>query len=362
MELLDRKKQYLIVGAHLLVWLVLFGLPWLIFTNDPGGFELHVMRSWIPLAGYALIFYANYLLFIKRYLFTKKFTLFIIFNLLLLALVFTVSQLLRDFNMPEMMPKPENMDKVMPFMDKPAKDFNGKPPVSLFMFMDALFLLIPLALSFALKVGERWLKIEKDRSEIENKQLETELQHLRYQLQPHFFFNSLNNIYSLIETYPAKAQEAVHSLSKLMRYLLYETEQSKVDLAQEIYFMERYIQLMDLRLTDKTKTIISFPEKVPQKYYIAPLLFIPLIENAYKHGVSTAQNSSINFQIVLIGGRIHFSSENTNNPKNKDDRSGSGIGIENLKKRLQLLYPQKYIFNSGLRGDTFWTVLILDLE
>jgi hypothetical protein len=362
MELIDKKKRILIIGAHFLVWLVLFGLPLLMFFNSPDNSYQHLFRAWLPLFFFAILFYLNYLLLTDRYLFKKKFALYFLFNSLLVIVIFLAMSFLKEMILfDDMMHKMKPMDGVSFEGNMPPIDFKSKPSMALFMFMDFMFLLIPIGLSLALKIGEKWIRVEREKNEIETKQLETELLHLRYQLQPHFFFNSLNNIYSLVDYAPLKAKEAIHSLSKLMRYLLYETEQKKVDLAQELYFLERYIQLMELRLTDKTKTSYVFPEKVPQKYYIAPLLFIPLIENAYKHGTSTLQESIINFQIALIGDRIHFSSENSNFPKDENDKSISGIGIENLKKRLQLIYPEKFLFNSGVRGDKYCTVLIIDL-
>ena len=231
-----------------------------------------------------------------------------------------------------------------------------------FIFKDLFSFFIPIIFSIAVKATENWIKTEAEKKEIENKNLESELQHLRYQLQPHFFFNSLNNIYSLVEVSPSKAQEAIHNLSKLMRYLLYDTTREKVELSDEINFLKKYIQLMEIRQTDKTKTIYVFPETENTSYRIAPLLFIPMIENAYKHGVSATQNSRISFGMTIKDNQLLFSSENSNFPKSTSDKSGSGIGLDNLKKRLELLYYDKYELRKGLRDNTFWITLRIELD
>nr|WP_294859610.1 histidine kinase [uncultured Fluviicola sp.] len=215
-------------------------------------------------------------------------------------------------------------------------------PSNFFVLKDLFSLFIPIIFAIALRAMERWVKTEAEKKEIVNKNLESELEHLRYQLQPHFFFNSLNNIYSLIEISPTKAQDTILGLSKLMRYLLYETNHKQVDLAHEISFLTNYIKLMEIRLTDKTTTKYFFPKVDEKKYFIAPLLFIPMIENAYKHGVSATHLSQIYFSLELNEDYLLFICENTSFPKTESDFSGSGIGLDNLRKRLELLYPGRH--------------------
>lgn len=247
-----------------------------------------------------------------------------------------------------------------------------------FVIKDFFSLFIPIIFAIALRAMERWIKAEAEKKEIENKNLESELEHLRYQLQPHFFFNSLNNIYSLIEISPTKAQDTVLGLSKLMRYLLYETNHEQVDLAHEISFLINYIKLMEIRQSDKTTTTFSFPEIEEKRYFIAPLLFISMIENAYKHGVSATLPSQIYFGLELRDDHLLFMSGNTNFPKNKSDISGSGIGLDNLRKRLELLYPGHHELTimtekklmylpekegmEELKDDLFWVRLRIDLK
>ena len=188
-----------------------------------------------------------------------------------------------------------------------------------------------------------------------------EVRALQAQINPHFLFNTLNNIYSLIAINQDKAQYAVHDLSKMLRHVLYENNQHFVPINKEFEFMKSYIELMSLRLPKNTRLEISIPEQANNSM-IAPLLFIPLLENAFKHGVSSTQESFINIKFDLQNGnRIDCRVENSNYPKKDNDRSGSGIGLINLQRRLELLYSGKYIFNREIQDDKFVTQLIIQL-
>jgi LytS/YehU family sensor histidine kinase len=213
-------------------------------------------------------------------------------------------------------------------------------------------MIIPVTISAAVGIAERWSRDEDEKREREKEMLNTELQHLKYQLQPHFFFNSLNTVYALIENSPTLAQETVHNLASLMRYMLYETDQRNVKLSSEVRFMIQYIALMKLRISPRTKITTNF-QALGDNYEIVPLLFISLIENAFKHGVSATQPSDIFFKLSVSDDKVCFYAENTNFPKTADDKSGKGIGLINLQKRLQLSYPDKYQFNTWVKDNLF---------
>ena len=235
--------------------------------------------------------------------------------------------------------------------DRP-KMLGKRPPEALRYFFDFLIYLITVAFSIAINKSKKMQKAEELKIEADNIKLQSELQHLKYQLQPHFFFNALNNIYSLIDFDSEKAKQSVHSLSKLMRHLLYKTDVDKISLSEEIDFLNKYIDLMSLRLNDKTKVYTNFPTKI-SSLEVAPLLFISIVENAFKHGVSATQHSDISFKMEVIEDEIQFTASNSNFPKTDTDKSGSGIGVENLKKRLNLLYPDKHEFHSCLNDGMY---------
>lgn len=341
------KNKFLLGFLHLMVWLVLFAFPYLLSSGQNQAIKAVVFFSWIPLFLYAIIFYCNYFLLIERFLFSKKIIWFALINILLIAIFIYTNDSIKDVFFENQMVHSDKEDAF-------------KPPRSLFIYINIILFSVPVVFSIAVKTTERWIKTEAERHEAVTIKLASELQHLKYQLQPHFFFNSLNNIYSLVDVSPEKAKQTIHSLSKLMRYLLYQTNNEKVSLISEIQFMINYIELMKLRFTENTKIVYDFPV-LTQDLQVAPLLFISLIENAFKHGISASQETEIFFKMSCDDNKIHFSIKNHNFPKTISDKSGSGIGLQNMEKRLQLLYPEKYQFTTAVKEGFFIVNLILEI-
>ena len=340
------KNKKITVFSHLLVWLVLFSMPYVLSYGQEQDINRVIAHFWIPLVFYAIIFYFNYFILIDRFLFSKKTIQFIIINVIIIALFITLKEKIEDIYFNDIINKTANKD-------------GNRPPFKMFIYIQMLSYMAPLLFSIALKTTQRWIKTEAERKEAANFKLQSELQHLHYQLQPHFFFNSLNNIYSLVDISPEQAKKSIHSLSKLMRYMLYETNMELIPLSKEIDFMKKYIDLMKLRVSDKTDVSYSFPTE-ETGIQIAPLLFISLIENAFKHGVSASKESNIVLNMTFNKKTILFTIENDNFPKKTDDKSGSGIGLKNLEKRLQLMYPDKYDFETQVKDNRFLATLKIE--
>jgi LytS/YehU family sensor histidine kinase len=302
--------------------------------------------SWLPLVYSAMLFYFNYFFLIDKFVFSKKIPAYVIINLLAIVLLAFISFQIKETYFPKI--KEPIASALAAARPKPSRNF--------LIYKDNIYLVFTIIVALAIRITERWTKAEAGIREAEKEKLNSELMHLKYQLQPHFFFNSLNNIYSLISISPSDAQEAVHSLGKLMRYLIYDTEAPRVELKSEVEFMQRYIELMKLRISDKTKVAADF-QKISAHRKIAPLLFVSLIENAFKHGVSSTQCSEIHFSLQMTEQEVIFSASNFNFPKSDKDESGSGIGLNNLRKRLDLLYPGKYTFKTELNNNIFHSEL-----
>ena len=196
---------------------------------------------------------------------------------------------------------------------------------------------------------------EQERKEAEQKKVEAELKNLKNQLNPHFLFNTLNNIYALIAISQDKSQEAVMELSKMLRYVLYDADTDTVPISKEVEFISNYVKLMKLRLSSKVDVQVDMQVDRNPSFPIAPLLFISMIENAFKHGVSSQQNSFIHFSILLTEDNdIVCNLRNSYFPKDENqDKSGSGIGVENTKKRLELIYPGRHSYTYSVEGDTY---------
>jgi LytS/YehU family sensor histidine kinase len=205
--------------------------------------------------------------------------------------------------------------------------------------------------------------VDSERKELAKAKSEAELQNLKNQINPHFLLNTLNNIYALIEFDPPRAQQALMDLSKMLRHLLYENNQAYVPLRQEAAFMRNYIALMRIRLADNVKLTTRISHSEQENTLISPLIFISLIENAFKHGISGEKPSFIDISLrELPGGKVEFVSRNSYFPKSESDKSGSGIGLELVKKRLELLYPGNYQWKTSIEKDIYSTILLIDTK
>src|SRR5690606_23271534 len=199
-----------------------------------------------------------------------------------------------------------------------------------------------MLLSTAVYVISSNFKTREDRKSLETEKLNAELAFLRSQINPHFLFNSLNNIYSLAYKKSEKTPEAILKLSEIMRYMLYESNEDLVLLEEEINYLENYIELQKLRF--KEKVYVDLHVDIDEEgLRIMPLLLISFLENAFKHGVSTDELKPIRIDIGVQKRRLHFKAENAKNQVNKDQTRG--VGLTNLKRRLQLGYPDRHTIN-----------------
>lgn len=338
MDLEKNNRKGISIATHILVWLVLFSLPYVLSAGTDFNLQRTLKCSTIPLVYYTIIFYTNYFLLIDRLWFKNEKAYYIISNLIMIVFFVYV-----NYEVKHVLFESTNIN-------------HKRPPLQLYLYVDMISMIIPILFSVGLKTYDRWAQSEDLHRLSINEKLISELQHLKYQLQPHFFFNSLNNIYSLIDRYPDKAKEVVHSLGKLMRYLLYETNAERVSLSKEIDFMKKYIELMQLRTSDNTIIHATFPN-LETPIEVSPLLFISLIENAFKHGVSASQQSEIVFNMVVDEKQILFTTKNIYLPKDTTDKSGSGIGLINLKKRLDLIYPNAHILHAEIVNGMYVSTL-----
>ncbi len=341
----DRKKiRYAEISLHLLIWAVIFNLPLLTSENSAHTFQDY-LRMWTVPVFFVIVFYINYHILIHRFLFSGKIGGFFITNLVLFFLCSLAMEELKYLTLP-------------PIDDNP---FSKSTSPQHFYIRNFIALAMTTAVSVAIVTTKQWLRSEELRKELESDRIKSELLNLKNQLNPHFFFNTLNNIYGLIIQDPQKAQETMHQLGKLMRYLLYESNERFVPLSKEIDFTKSYVELMKLRMTPNVRVDSTFPEK-STGIAIAPLLFISLIENSFKHGVNLDKPAFIEMVMsVTESKQLTFNIKNTSFPKSDTDRSGSGIGLDNLKKRLTLLYPEKHTITFTSGGNYFECTITLDL-
>ena len=225
------------------------------------------------------------------------------------------------------------------------------------MFIYLLFHVALIALTIGLRSYIRSRRLKLQLKEEQQKHTEAELAWLKNQINPHFLFNTLNNISSLIQIDADAAQDSIAKLSDLLRYAMYETNKPLVPLSGEVEFMQNYIDLMRLRHNDKLELTTEWVNPQPSTFHLPPLLFISLIENAFKHGVSSSRPSRIDVSLKTMEGGLLFVCSNTNYPKDDQNRSGSGIGLENTRRRLDLMYPGRYTWEQTLE-DNIYTIKI----
>lgn len=203
---------------------------------------------------------------------------------------------------------------------------------------------------------------QRKNQELEREKLSSELRFLKTQLNPHFFFNTLNNLYALILLKSDLAAEVVLKLSGLMSYVLYESDVEKVRLEKEIKFLNDYIELEKLRFGDEMNVLFEVNGKINEKH-IPPLLLIPLLENSFKHGKGQEGGSfQIKAKLSILDKQIDFVVSNSiNKERAKEEGKQGGIGLANLKRRLDLLYPNRYHLETEEKGGLFLTHLSLPL-
>ena len=331
---------------HIVGWGILICSP-LFFTGRSGvnSVEDYVRGIIVPLS-YMSIFYINYVWLIKRFLFRRQTGRFLCCNVLLILAVMGLVHLCMTYAIPDQMIGPPHAHP------RPLRDVIG------FYLINVMIYSLVAGLSVAIRMTNGWYKVQANQRELERERAEAELSNLKSQLNPHFLFNTLNNIYSLIAFSPEKAQEAVHDLSRLLRYVLYESNQPLVPIEKDLDFLRNYIELMRIRLPRHVDLQTDIEAATPG-VMIAPLLFISLVENAFKHGVSNSQPSFIQITIRQAGDTVSCSIRNSYFPKSAGDKSGSGIGLSNLEKRLSLLYPECYHFTYGKEGENYVAHLVI---
>ena len=327
-----RKITFLI---HILIWIF---IAIVIFVVSPLSWKVDLpieywFKQGLTLLFLILGFYLNMYVLVPKLLFKDKIWAFIGLGILLtLLFLFLIIQFENLVNLPELMHNAFRPDK--PYLPKP-RNFR-------YDLFTILLLLFGLGISTSIVVVEKWQIDAGIRRQMEQEKVSSELSYLKAQINPHFFFNTLNNIYSLTNIDVERAQKAILKLSRMMRYVLYETDKDTTYLSKELDFIRDYIELMRLRLSDKVNLNLDIQEKTDD-IPIAPMLLLPFIENCFKHGVSAKAESKIEIFVSQKGKVLELKTVNVKfpaNPKSKESM-GSGIGLTNTKRRLDLIYGNK---------------------
>ena len=391
-SIFPHKKEF-IISIHVVAWLLIFIIPIFFFSrSDDTQWIVYWWKNVCTPLSFMIIFYVNYCWLIEKFLFVNRLKSYITHNLMLIALLCGLNYCWQNYLTPDIQPRSVRLQEKIEQLEKEIKVLKQSEstitvieqtevPVTQtdiskniqrdrkrfrwwHIITDIFSFICMAGIAVAIKTTSRWFQTEEKRQEEEKQKVEAELKNLKSQINPHFLFNTLNNIYALIAISPEKSQEAVMDLSKMLRYVLYDDGQQYVPIQKEIDFINNYVKLMRLRLSSSVRVDVTTDVSLDPTMPIAPLLFISLIENAFKHGISNNQSSFIEFSIKETeANTVRCELRNSYFPKSAEhDKSGSGIGMENTKRRLELIYPNSHVFEYGVEGDVYHSLLIINTK
>jgi hypothetical protein len=358
----NKKLRYSEISLIAFVWIVLMFTPILFREDIYSPIRRSVILQLQILVPLLLLFLINRFVLVPKLLFKGRQIAFIL-SVLGIILLFTYGSYVYDSRIknipPSGSPQIEDQIKAPPYafpggVDRfgnlrPAQTHQPKPIPAFANFL--IFSILVVGFDTGLRSSLRWIEAENEKVRLEKENVATQLMFLRNQVSPHFLMNTLNNIHSLVDINSQEAKEAIIKLSKMMRYLLYETETENTTLRREVEFLESYINLMKLRFNETVKIKLNLPAYIPEKT-IPPFIFTSLIENAFKHGVSYKGESYIDINLSIAKDHLLLVVKNS---KTEDNMANdfSGIGIGNTRKRLELLYGKNYHLNLIDKKDLF---------
>jgi two-component system, LytTR family, sensor kinase len=310
---------------NLVIWVSLFFIPFLLM-EPRGGIPAYFLRIGATSVLTVMVYFLNYLFLVPRYFLKKKFLIYILAILLTLVISCIIVDLYYYFI----------VSVVQEWHHRPSPVFSRGMWVTLFP------LLTGIAIGISIRIAKEWARNEKERRELQGEKLMSELAFLKSQINPHFLFNTLNNICSLARKKSDDTEPAIIKLSQIMRYMLTDSRQDKVGLEEEVEYLNNFIELQKIRTGDKVEVGFSIKGNI-SRIQLEPLLLIPFVENAFKHGVSYTEKSKIDIELIIDSSELIFKVENSKAPvKDGINLEESGIGLKNVRRRLELLYPGKH--------------------
>jgi len=303
-------------------------------------------------------YYLHSLVLIPRLLAERKIAFYIFSIVALLALFIIIPSVYFQF---VEIPHPKFVQNLAPPPGNRHPNRFGTKKILPFTFPGTImmFLLI-LIISGGIKIINQWFRSEQRTEEIEKEKISTELALLRSQVNPHFLFNTLNNIYALAVSNSPDTANSIMKLSAIMRYVLDDVKSNFVPLGKEILFLENYISLQRVRLTEKSLVNFTTEGNTADKQ-IAPLLLIAFVENAFKYGISTHQPSVIDIHLKVTDNQLSFVVGNQKFQNSQAAPDNTGIGLSNTRRRLDIIYQNKYSLLTENKDSSFLITLTLDL-
>lgn len=352
----QQTKQETII--YTIMWTVLFASPLvsLLFSQEDTSMDSLMLKrslidSWVNLLAFLIVFLIhNYVLapIIVKHKRVKTY-------LMACVVLIGVFQLAQCAHRPNGQPLISGTDMRIP----PPRPPKGAPPVDKHDLSMFIIVVMMIGANLGVKAYFQSEEEKKHLAKLKEQSLKQELDYLRYQINPHFIMNTLNNIHALVDIDPEQAKDSIVDMSRMMRYLLYESDNHCVSLNKAIVFLKKYLNLMKLRYTDMVNVNLDVPESCSEDIALVPLVFIPFVENAFKHGVSYDKPSTINIDIEKKGDRLLF---HCNNTKSNAKHEYGGVGLSNVTKRLELIYGNDYSLDINDGEETYDVVLNLPVK
>ena len=328
-------NKRVVIFLHVALWSIMFLGPVSFLRSGNMTLVQFLLFCVSPLL-MMVVFYMNYLWLTPYYFVIGKHRYYLLWNILM---VVGLGVLLHY-----------SMVVAVDVFDLPSPRVTTRLENLSFIMHDIFNLAVAAAVATGIVLALRWQHNEEARLAAEAARTEAELKNLRSQINPHFLLNTLNNIYALTAIDQVRAQEAIQQLSKLLRHMLYDNQEAQVDLQDEIQFLENYVSLMKIRLSQDVDVKLT-KQVIDPHLKVAPLLFISLVENAFKHGISPTNPSFVHISILEDGHILRVTIENSYYPKSAQDRSGHGIGLNQVQRRLDLAYSGRYDWQKRISED-----------
>ncbi len=329
---------------YVLVWSAVILVP-VLNSQMLAQYPINLQAAWVvwrQIIPYMIIFAIHNGWIAPRFLIDRKPAKYLISNLLLVTLVFSIVGLYERF-----------------VVDDYALDPTRLSFTNHEVYWNIVFALFMNGTNGAIKLLYQSLRNEQQMEILKQENLRAEMDALKYQINPHFFMNTLNNIHALIDIDTEAAKEAVIDLSKMMRYVLYDSEREAISLMSDIEFLKNYIDLMRIRYAEQVEITLDYPRQLPERVAIPPLILIVFVENAFKYGISYNQRSFIHISVFYADGKLTTLISNSR-PSRSDKPFSTGIGLENVRKRLELTYgPQNYTLDIHEEEERYSIQLVI---
>ncbi len=335
---------------YTLLWAAIFFVPLLnaAMTSQAVVDLGEILEAFYKITPYFSIFIVNNNVIAPLYLDGKRYGSYLFFNILLIFVIFVLVNYVQE----------HMLARVVTLTGRVSANNEGVTFTDLSIWGNVTFGIFMTAAHSGIKLIYKSMRDDQKMEELKRENMQIEMDYLKYQINPHFFMNTLNNIHALIDIDTESAKRGVIELSKMMRYVLYESGSESISLSTDLKFIRNYIELMRIRFDENIECSIECSRSIPRDASIPPLLLIVFVENAFKHGMNHDGGNFVMINIEYIDNMLHCTVSNSLK-RNEDSTKTSGIGLINVRKRLELLYGERFTLQCERREKDYFVDLTI---